>query len=88
MELSEFDIKFTPKAVLKGQVVADFVAEFTKSDIGVRRMMQEREFQWKLHVDSSSNTQGSKAWLIVSTLERHAVECAMRFDFKATNNQI
>ena len=48
---------------------------------------QVNNFQWKLHVDGSSNTHGSGAEVVISTPERDAVKCAIRFDFKATNNQ-
>ncbi|KAK0596580.1 hypothetical protein LWI29_016986 [Acer saccharum] len=90
VELNEFDIRYTPKATIKGQAVSDFIAEFTEPDAEVRRIMEDEqasEFQWKLHVDGSSNTHGSGAGIVITTPERDAVECAMRFDFKATNNQ-
>ena len=32
VELSEFDIRYRPRTVIKGQVVADFIAEFTLED--------------------------------------------------------
>ncbi|KAK0595586.1 hypothetical protein LWI29_008081 [Acer saccharum] len=44
-------------------------------------------FKWQLRVDGSSNTHGSGAGVVVSTPEGDSVECALRFDFKATNNQ-
>ncbi|KAK0607714.1 hypothetical protein LWI29_019004 [Acer saccharum] len=90
MELSEFDIRYTPKAAIKGQAVLDFIAEFTEPDAEVRRIMEDEqanEFQWKLHVDRSLNTHGSGAGIVITTPEGDAVKCAMRFDFKATNNQ-
>ena len=31
-ELSEFDIQYRPRTVIKGQVVADFIAEFTNGE--------------------------------------------------------
>ena len=31
IELSEFDIRYKPKPVIKGQVIADFVMEFTSA---------------------------------------------------------
>ena len=40
-----------------------------------------------MHVDKSSNTHGSRAGIVITTPEGDAVECAMRFDFKVTNNQ-
>ncbi|KAK1583598.1 hypothetical protein Q3G72_025383 [Acer saccharum] len=41
VELSEFDIRYTPKAVIKGQAVSDFIAEFTEPDAEVRRIMED-----------------------------------------------
>ena len=32
VELSEFDIQYRPRTAVKGQVVADFIAEFTLAD--------------------------------------------------------
>ena len=32
VELSEFDIQYLPRMAVKGQVVADFIAEFTIVD--------------------------------------------------------
>ncbi|KAK0580513.1 hypothetical protein LWI29_002813 [Acer saccharum] len=91
VELSEFDIRYIPKAAIKGQAVSDFIAEFIEPDAEVRRIIEDEqasEFQWKLHVDGSSNTHGSGAGIVITTPEEDAVECAMRFDFKATNNQV
>ena len=54
VELSEFDIRYTLKAAIKGQAVSDFIAEFTEPNAEVRRIMEDEqasEFQWKLHVD-------------------------------------
>ena len=32
IELSEFDIQYRPRTAIKGQVVVDFIAEFTNVD--------------------------------------------------------
>ncbi|KAK0573789.1 hypothetical protein LWI29_013579 [Acer saccharum] len=90
VELSEYDIRYTPKATIKGQAVSDFIEEFTEPDAEVRKVMEDEQttkFQWRLHVDGSSNTHGSGAGIVITTPEGDTVECAMRFDFKATNNQ-
>ncbi|KAK0578370.1 hypothetical protein LWI29_009343 [Acer saccharum] len=88
--LSEFDVEYLTRTAIKAQAVADFVAEFTEPSIEVARMMVEQNkkiFKWQLRVDGSSNTHGSGAGVVVSTPEGDSVECALRFDFKATNNQ-
>ncbi|KAK0574486.1 hypothetical protein LWI29_024390 [Acer saccharum] len=90
IELSEFDVEYLPRTAIKAQAVADFVEEFTEPSIEVARMMVEQNkkiFKWQLRVDGSSNTHGSGAEVVVSTPEGDLVECALRFDFKATNNQ-
>ncbi|KAK0575418.1 hypothetical protein LWI29_000197 [Acer saccharum] len=90
IELSEFDVEYLPRTAIKAQAVADFVAEFTEPSIEVARMMVEQNkkiFKWQLRVDGSSNTHGSGAGIVLTTPEGDSVECALRFDFKATNNQ-
>ncbi|KAK0586173.1 hypothetical protein LWI29_002178 [Acer saccharum] len=90
IELSEFDVEYLPRTAIKAQAVADFVAEFTEPSVEVARMMVEQNkkiFKWQLRVDGSSNTHGSGAGIVLTTPEGDSVECALRFDFKATNNQ-
>ncbi|KAK0582675.1 hypothetical protein LWI29_028411 [Acer saccharum] len=90
IELSEFDVEYLPRTAIKAQAVADFVAEFTEPSIEVARMMVKQNkkiFKWQLRVDGSSNTHGSGAGVVLSTPEGDSIECALRFDFKATNNQ-
>ena len=51
IELSEFDIQYHPRTAIKGQVVADFIAEFTHDeDKGAKESPQ-----WSVHTDGSSN---------------------------------
>ena len=51
IELSEFDIQYRPQTVMKGQAVADFIAEYTQSEgQGVDGLKQ-----WIIHTDGSSN---------------------------------
>lgn len=39
-------------------------------------------------VDGSSNDQGVGAWVILISLEGEEVSYAIKFEFKATNNQV
>ena len=60
IKLSEFDVEYLPRTAIKGQAVADFVAEFTEPSVEVVRKIAEQTkkiFKWQLHVDGSSNTQ-------------------------------
>ena len=51
IDLSEFDIQYRPRTAIKGQIVADFIAEFT-SDEGEE---VDEVPQWSIHTDGSSN---------------------------------
>ena len=42
---------------------------------------------WRLFVDGASNSQGSGAGLILTSPDRIDVEYALRFRFKASNNE-
>ena len=59
IELSEFDIQYRPRTAIKGQVIADFIAEFThEKDKGA-----EESPQSSVHTDGSSNRQvGGGGW--------------------------
>ena len=51
VELSEFDIQYRPRTVVKGQVVADFIAEFT---LGDGQGAKEKR-KWNIYTNGSSN---------------------------------
>ena len=51
IELSKFDIQYCPRTAVKGQIVADFIAEYTQSEgKGVEGLGL-----WSIHTDGSSN---------------------------------
>ena len=47
VELSEFDIQYHPRTAVKGQVMADFIAEFT---LGNGHGAKEKK-QWNIYTD-------------------------------------
>ena len=91
IELSQFEIEFPPRSAIKGQALVDFIAEFTTSE-GKRPdetpTAPTIELPtWKLYVAGSSNEGGSGAGLILISPQEHLVHCALRFSFKASNNE-
>jgi len=84
VELLEFDIQYEPRGSIKGQVYADFVAELSP---GGGPQEVELGSQWMLLVDGSSNQQGSGAGIILEGPNGVLIEQALRFAFKASNNQ-
>ena len=51
IELSEFDIQYRPRTAVKGQIVADFIAEYTQSEGKGAEGLK----LWSIHMDGSSN---------------------------------
>ena len=87
IELSEFDIRYKPKTAIKGQVLADFVMEFTSAEPVENAQTPTDLPIWKLFVDGATNAQGSGAGLILTSPERIDIEYALRFGFQASNNE-
>ena len=87
IKLSEFDIRYKPKTTIKGQVLADFVMEFTSAEPAQNVQAMNDLPIWKLSVDGASNAQGSGAGLILTSPEGIDIEYALRFGFQASNNE-
>ena len=87
IELSEFDIRYKPKIAIKGQVLADFVMEFTSVEPAENAQTPTNLPIWKLSVDGATNAQGSGAGLILTSPEGIDIEYALRFEFQASNNE-
>ena len=91
IELSEFDIKYKTRTTAKGQVLEDFIMEFTLSNtlaqpIETTQLVPDLPI-WRLSVDRAANSQGSGAGLILISPDRIDMEYAHRFGFQAFNNE-
>ena len=87
IELSEFDIWYKPKTVIIGQVLADFVMEFTSAEPAKNAQTVTDLSIWKLSIDRAANVQGSEAGLILTSPEGINIEYALRFGFHTSNNE-
>ena len=88
IELSKFDIRYKPKTIIKGQVLADFVMEFTSAEPAENTQTTIDLPIWRLSVDGAANAQESGAGLILTSLEGIDIEYALRFGFQASNNEV
>ena len=90
IELSEFDIKYKPRTVVKGQVLADFILEFTSSNSPAQPTETTQLAldlpTWRLFVNGAANSEGSSAGLFLTSSDRIDVEYTLRFGFQASNN--
>ena len=97
--LGSFDIKYMPHTSIKGQVLADLVAEFTEPPIEELEsagdmdeklsgtISQYRLPTWEVYVDGASNQKGSEVGLVLISPEKVIIEKSLRLDFSATNNE-
>ena len=97
MILGAFDIKYMPRTSIKGEVLTDLVAEFTKSPMEEDKekkgmdeklvdvvYLQEPSF-WRVYVDGATNQRASGVGLGVVSLEKIIIEKSLRLGFSATN---
>ena len=91
IELSQFNIEFVPWRIIKGQALANFIAEFTtpedKQPNEAPIVPMTKIPKWRLCMDGCSNEGGSRANLILISFEGHWMHYALRFRFKASNNE-
>ena len=81
--MSEFDIQYCSRTAIKGQVIANFITEFTHDeDKGA-----EESPQWSVHTDGSSNRQARGAGVVLLSPKGNVVECMICLDFPTTNNE-
>ena len=97
--LGAFDIKYMPHTSIKGQVLADLVAEFAESPEEVEMVdgsVDERSVgvasiqglqPWELYVDGAANQRGLGVGLVLVSPERITIEKSLRLNFSATNNE-
>ena len=87
IELSEFNIRYKPRTAIKGQILADFIMEFTSAEPAEATQLTPNLPIWRLSVDGATNAQGSGAGLILTSPNGIDVEYALRFGFQASNNE-
>ncbi|XP_014523020.1 uncharacterized protein LOC106779433 [Vigna radiata var. radiata] len=78
IELSEFGLQYEPLGSVKGQHLADFIAE---------AYHPEEPNIWHLNVDGSSDKRGGGAGIMLEGPGNLLVEQAIRFNFQLSNNQ-
>ena len=87
IELNEFDIRYKLRAAVKGQILANFIMEFTSAEPTETVDLAYDLPIWRLSVDGAANAHGSGVGLILTSLDGIDVEYALRFGFQASNNE-
>nr|XP_043619932.1 uncharacterized protein LOC122591751 [Erigeron canadensis] len=98
IELGEHEVEFRPRNSVKGQILADFLAETPPQRCGEKRKMlpqakkaevgreEQHQETWKLFTDGASSADGSGAGLILTNPVGQEFTYALRVEFKASNN--
>ena len=88
------DVKYLPRTAVKGQILVDFITEFTPTT--EQEDLNKTTFQentpknsgwWKIYVDGASNAKGSGTGVVIITLDETVIEQSIRLDFKTSNNE-
>ena len=97
--LGVFDIKYMPRTSVKGQVLADLVAEFAEPFVeaiaeeenmngkSVGTISAQGASRWKVDVDGVVNQKGSAVGLVLILPGRITIEKSLRLGFSAINNE-
>ena len=97
--LGAFDIKYMPRTSIKGQVLANLVAEFAElleeakvkqpsmDEKSVGLISTQDTSSWKVYVDGAANQRGAGVGLVLVSPEKITIEKSLRLGLSATNNK-
>ncbi|GAV58457.1 RVT_3 domain-containing protein [Cephalotus follicularis] len=88
VELGEYNVKFEARPVIKSQVLFDFVGDNTLTKCMEEDPSEIEKGLWKLSIDGSSCNSGYGAGFVLTSSDGWTLEYALRFRFKATNNEV
>ena len=86
VELSEFDIRYQPRHVIKAQALADFIAEFTPNCGDLEGM--EANKKWIIHVDGSSTQHVGGIGVVLRSPKGDKLKYKLRLQYQPTNNEV
>ena len=69
-------------------ILVDFVMEITSAKLAEATQLTSDLPIWRLSVDGAANAQGSGAGLILTSPDGIDIEYALRFWFRASNNEV
>ena len=86
VELGEFDVSYHPKTAIKGQVLADLLADLADNnnkapDVGLLVSHPDCAPLWQLWVDGPANKAGSGVGVVVTTPEGNDICGSVSFGF-------
>lgn len=93
IELGEQDITYKPRSAIKGQILADFLAEAPKRNVVTEikttlpSQHDDKLSSWTLYTDGACGNEGSRVGLFLTDHDEKEVTYALSFDFPTSNNE-
>ncbi|XP_071739327.1 uncharacterized protein [Rutidosis leptorrhynchoides] len=90
IELGEHEINFSLRTAVKGQILADYLAETTIEIEASKESITTEPLEsqpWELYTDGACGPEGSGAGLVLTSSEGEEYAYALRFAFAATYNE-
>ena len=94
--LSEFDILFVVRNAIKGQAIADYLADYPSEqlelmdsefpDKDVMTVDEDNHGRWKLYFDGAANAVGSGIGAVLVSPKGQQTPIAVKLGFDCTNN--
>ena len=92
--LGAYDVKYMPRTAIKGQALADFVAEFTEGTfseeekaLSVMTTSAVVILPWEVYTNRATSRKGVGIGIVLITLEKLVMEKSLRLGFLDTNNE-
>jgi hypothetical protein len=83
VEIRQYNIEFIPRWAIKSQVLADFIAEWTDSDVwGIGDLLDH----WVMYFGGSYTLKGVGAGVMLNPPEGDMLKYVVQIEFSATNN--
>ena len=100
MLLSEFDIVFVTRKAIKGQAIADYLADQPLNDPELSESLFPNEdvmalelepdsvnaWRWKLYFDGATNSTGNGVGAILVSPKGQQIPVSIKLNFSCTNN--
>jgi len=76
-ELRSYELKYEPRTSIKGQVLVDFIADFTPRTTEYADQLEG----WVLNINGASNSKGAGIRIVLTVLERSIIEQSFTLGF-------
>ncbi|XP_068307484.1 uncharacterized protein [Pyrus communis] len=92
MALSEFSLQYVPQKAVKGQALANFLAQhpspygFGGSEVDIG-LVETRDNYWTMHFDGSSISASVGVGIVIQSPDHYRWYLSLKLDFNCTNNQ-